>query len=217
MLCQEHSVLKTWEKLQHEVTHIQKLKTHLHALFLAIADGTFDKSSAYRKSNRDGETNGDLQVRSVVMEDWRFPTTLPEHLSEYAMQRQIGRTLQLGFCLCMTRSWFQLYLDFQQHFPAGGPWYHQGTKQWRFSQTRLKVSFLKQVRWFNSYITKVGQQLHSRIPINPQIPDSCFISFRTKTLPVSVTEGRHLAVENILGQWSSCFATPKELSDIFDC
>lgn len=133
------------------------------------------------------------------------------------MQRQIGRTLQLGFCLCMTRSWFQLYLDFQPHFPAGGPWYHQGTKQWRFSQTRLKVSFLKQVRWFNSYITKVGQQLHSRIPINPQIPDSCFISFRTKTLPVSVTEGRHLAVENILGQWSSCFATPKELSDIFDC
>ena len=54
------------------------------------------------------------------------------------------------------------------------------------------------------------------MPINLQIPDSCYISFRTKTLPVSVTEGRHIEVENILGQWNTCFSTPKELEDVLD-
>ena len=220
-LQQEHEVLQLWGKLKHEVDQTLMLKTHLHALFLSIADATFRKCSAYKKSCRDGENNGDLKVRAVTMEPWLFPTVLPEPLSEYMTadwNNIVSWVVSLHEAVGTPRrwSWFQLYLDFQKRFPSGGPWYHSGTKQWRISQTRPKSSFLKQVRWFNSYIVKVGQQVVTRMPINLQIPDSCYISFRTKTLPVSVTEGRHIEVENILGQWNTCFSTPKELEDVLD-
>ena len=153
------------------------------------------------------------------MEPWQFPTVLPQQYSEY-MTADWSNIVTWVTSLHEPEgsprrwSWFQLYLDFQQRYPSGGPWYHQGTKHGRISQTRPKSTFLKQVRWFNSYIAKIGQLVVDKMPINLQIPDSCYISFRTKTLPVSVTDGRHISVENLLGQWSTCFSTPKELEDV---
>lgn len=155
------------------------------------------------------------------MEDWLFPERLPAQLSDYATADWANifswvTSVHDPEGIPKRWSWFQIYLDFLEKYPAGGPWYHLGTKQWRFSQTRPKSSFLKQVRWFNSYILKVGQQVVEKMPINYQIPDSCFISFRTKTLPVRVKEERHMAIERSLGQWNSNFATPKELADVLD-
>ena len=155
------------------------------------------------------------------MEQWLFPQVLPEQLAEYVTEDWNNITnwvnsLHITTGVPRRWSWFQLYLDYQKRYPHGSPWYHQNTKEWRISQTRPKVSFLKQVRWFNAYITKVGQHIVGRMPITLQIPDSCYISFRTKTLPVSVTDGRHYEVENILGQWKTCLSTPKELMDVME-
>ena len=220
VLVQERDIMLTREILKAEVDHIKELKTHLHSLFLAVAESSFRKSSAYNKSCQEGEQNGDLHTRKVVMEPWIFPAELPSGLAEYRTEDWNNITawvtsLHMGDGTPRRWSWFQLYLDFQRQFEDGTPWYHQNTKEWCISQTRPKVSFLKQVRWFNAYILKVGQHLVGTMPIRQQIPDSCYVSFRTKTLPVCVSEERHMEVENILGQWRSCYSTPKELGQVF--
>ena len=221
VLKQEQDLQLTWRELKREVEHITVLKTHLHSLFLAIAESSFRKSSEYNKLSREGENNGDLDNRATIMEPWQFPLTLPPSLAEYrtedwAIITRWVESLHMPEGTPRRWSWFQMYLDFQQQSSTGTPWYHQNTKEWRISQTRPKVSFLKQVRWFNAYILKVGQQVVGRMPVRLQIPDSCYISFRTKTLPVSITEERHCGVEEILGQWSTCFSTPKEIGDLVE-
>ena len=105
--------------LHTEVTHIRHLKTHLHALFVAIAEATFRKSTEYRKSCREGGNNGDLQVRNVIMEPWQFPTVLPQQYSEYMTadwSNIVAWVTSLHEPEGSPRrwSWFQLYLDFQQ-------------------------------------------------------------------------------------------------------
>ena len=150
-----------------------------------------------------------------------FHIGLPAHLSEYVTADWTNiqswvTTLHDPEGNTKRWSWFQLYIDYRLKYPAGSPWYHLGSKQWRFSQTRPKSTFLKQVRWFNAYISKVGQHLVEKMPINQQNPDSCYICFKTKTLPVRVPEERHLALEQFLGTFKNCFTTPKELLAVMD-
>lgn len=221
VLLQDNGFLNLWGKLKEEVNHTIFLKEQLHTLFQDIAEATFRKSSSYKKSCQDGEMNGDLRIRAVAMEEWRFPEHLPAQLSDYSTADWANvfswvTTMHDPEGTPKRWSWFQMYLDFKTSYPSGGPWYHSGTKQWRFSQTRPRSTFLKEVRWFNSYITRVGQHVIDKFPINYQIPDSCYISFRTKTLPVQIKEAKHLAIERLLGQWKTCFATPKELLDVMD-
>ena len=191
-----------WEQVGRDLQVTRRLRDQLHLMLLKLGTLSIQKVAKVLQQ----EPVQTVRPTPVIMQPWQFPHELPPaalkfNIPEVAVLFQWIRELQQGTEEPIRWSWWELYVDVNLQHVQCSPWFCSKTKTWKGADTHQPVPFLKRVRSFAQYITKLAKFLDIQLPTQLACPAGSMISFWATTLPVVVPHTRVTAVDQWMGQW----------------
>ena len=203
-LATDMALMNQWRRVCQEIQEMRRLRDNLHKMILGV--GNISVVKVAKVLSLEPVTH--FRPRRVEMQPWEFPIPLPPEASHFQVPEtdQILawiRDLHQGEGDPVRWSWWELFVDANLQFQQCGPWYCHQEHKWKGASCQPAVPFLKRVRSFSQYLTKLAKCLQHTLPTKLACPVGSQISFWTTTLPVVIPQSRIVAVDQWLGRWIS--------------
>lgn len=214
-----------WQRLCAETDTIRHIQSNVQATLISVGTMALEQSKKQKATDDPTMISTDLDLSTPVFTPWAFPPELPQAAKQFShpewplilewLTKFEGPVDKPGGPWITQRwSWFQLYADFLQTNPNGGPWYSPHCKRWLSSSKRPSVGFVKQARWFSRYLIKLAAKLETPLTVAVARPDSFVLNFWCNTLTVVVTEEHRQEIDSLLGRGKAVCRYPSDLEKI---
>ena len=209
-----HLALVTcWTQATTDINRYRTLRDSLHAMLVQIG-----LASMTKQSNTPVDITCPIPAvvpQHVTMEPWFFPLDhdchpnyrLPRHEEIIAW----NHGLHLDEGVPQRWSWWELYIDICFVIPSFAPAYSIPRNKWIEADVE-GIPFLKRTKSFARYIHRLASQLGVELPARHTRPQTCHITWWTKTLPVRVPLARSAAIDQWLGRFISGVTKTSDLS-----
>lgn len=208
-----HVVNITWKQMYEDVTRLRNVRDQIHAMVLAVSK----QCLATKHTPAEASTN-EIRFRATEMDNWIQLNPLPEQLAAYDIPTwpniaQWILSLHTGGQIYRW-SWIQLVVDFRAQLDIQIPWFKQGIQQW-FGHNAPKADLLKQARNPSLFLQEIARNHGHPLPMRVAYPHSAILTYRTKTVTVSILESRQKNVEAFLANIGVPGKGVRDFVDIF--
>ena len=206
-------LVHSWTQAQADIHKSRSLRDSLHAMLINIGLDSMTKRT-HTPPDVTCPTPG-IVPQPVTMEPWLFPQDhechpnyrLPRHEEIIAW----NHGLHLDDGVPQRWSWWELYVDISFVLPSFAPAYSIPKNKWIEGDVE-GIPFLKRTKSFARYMHRLAKQLSIELPARHTRPQTCHISWWTKTLPVRVPLARSAAIDAWLGKYVSGITKTSDLS-----